>query len=93
MIGETVGGRYRLERLLGRGGMGSVYEARSLSGGDPVALKLITQAPDHPEVLQRVKVEAKAAGMIDSPHVARMLETDIDAVSYTHLTLPTILLV
>ncbi len=43
---RTIAGRYVLEQLLGRGGMGTVYRARDLRGEEPLALKLI-----HPELL------------------------------------------
>jgi serine/threonine protein kinase len=40
------GGRYRLQRLLGRGGMGSVYAAVELSSGKVLALKLLSRSDD-----------------------------------------------
>src|SRR5262245_4559861 len=40
--GRVIGGRYRLESLLGKGGMGAVYEATQLDLGRKVALKMIT---------------------------------------------------
>ena len=49
-IGTVLDGRYRIERLLGRGGMGSVFAARHLQIDEPVALKLlhetVAQDPD-----------------------------------------------
>jgi serine/threonine protein kinase len=41
-IGEVLDDKYRLDRLLGRGGMGAVYLATHLGTERPVALKIIT---------------------------------------------------
>ena len=40
-IGSTLGGKYRVDRLLGEGGMGVVYEATRVEIGDRVAVKLM----------------------------------------------------
>ncbi|MHC4827884.1 MAG: hypothetical protein ACYTEY_15120, partial [Planctomycetota bacterium] len=46
-------GEYRLLGLLGRGGMGTVYEAEQLATGRRVALKMLGQELDSPEMRQR----------------------------------------
>lgn len=73
MEGEIIGGRYRIERLLGQGGMGAVYEARHTGTARRVALKIITR-DDNEELLKRFKVEAKAAGLVDSEHIAQVID-------------------
>ncbi|WIM86092.1 protein kinase [Candidatus Mycobacterium wuenschmannii] len=63
-------GPYRLNRLLGRGGMGEVYEAEDTRKGRVVALKLIS--PDFsndPMYRERMQREAGAAGRLTEPHV------------------------
>jgi predicted ATPase/serine/threonine protein kinase len=68
-------GRYRLEDVLGRGGMGIVYRARQPSLDRPVALKVI--APDlaaDPEYRARFRREARLAAAIDHPHVIPIYE-------------------
>jgi len=40
-IGEVLGGKYEVVRLIGKGGMGAVVEARHLDLGEPVALKIL----------------------------------------------------
>ena len=40
-VGETLGGKYRFERLLGEGGMGAVYAAENLNTGRRVAVKVL----------------------------------------------------
>ncbi|MFY0583269.1 protein kinase domain-containing protein [Cystobacter fuscus] len=66
-------GRYTLLRTLGRGGMGTVYQARDSLVGDLVALKTL-QLGEHagPEALERFRREVRLARRITHPHVARM---------------------
>ena len=63
-------GRYRIERLLGEGGMGTVYQATELNLERTVALKvLLPELSQHPTARQRMEAEAKAMARIRSPHV------------------------
>jgi len=69
---ELLAGRYRIERLVGRGGMGAVYRAVDAMVGDVVALKVldieITRAPEQLEWFRR---EVRLARRITHPNVAR----------------------
>ena len=69
-VGEVLDQKYRLERLLGQGGMGAVYLATHLGTERYVALKLITpQFMRNPEFVERFKREARAAGRLRHPNV------------------------
>ncbi len=70
MIGQTLDDKYRIERELGRGGMGTVYLATHLGTERPVAVKVIApQFMERPEFVERFRREAKAAGRLRHPNV------------------------
>src|SRR5690606_35096140 len=72
LIGQTVGGRYRIEALLGTGGMGAVYRAEHVHMKKQVALKILHRTMTlMPEVVARFEREAVAAARIEHPHVAQ----------------------
>jgi serine/threonine protein kinase len=69
-VGEVLDEKYRLEHLLGRGGMGAVYLATHLGTERYVALKLISpQFMRNNEFVERFKREARAAGRLRHPNV------------------------
>ena len=80
MIGRQLLTDYEIVRVLGQGGMGTVYEARSTKTGRRVAIKWLHVrpfAPDDPDLL-RFEQEARIAGSLDSPHVVAALAVDHD---------------
>ena len=71
--GEVLAGKYRVERVLGRGGMGIVVAAHHLQLDEKVAIKfLLPEAVSNAEVIGRFVREARAAVRIKSEHVARV---------------------
>ena len=69
-VERTVDDKYRLERVLGTGGMGSVYEATDLRLGRRVALKiLLARNFGNPGALRRFEREAQAAGRLRHPNI------------------------
>ena len=69
--GTVIAERYRVESVLGEGGMGVVYLAEHTLMRKRVALKVLLRAWCRvPEVIQRFEREAIAAGKIDHPNVA-----------------------
>ena len=64
-IGDILGGKFRLSRLLGQGGMGAVYEASHVVLGKVFAIKLLhSRYVMNPEVFARFQLEAQAAASI-----------------------------
>jgi serine/threonine protein kinase len=71
LVGQVVSGRYRIERLLGEGGMGAVYLAEHTHMRKRVALKLLhAEMSTDEEVLARFRREAEAAAHVEHPNVA-----------------------
>jgi eukaryotic-like serine/threonine-protein kinase len=74
-IGEVVAEKYRIERLLGSGGMAEVYGAVNIRTERRVALKWILPALSaSKEVLARFRREALAAGRINHPNVVTIFD-------------------
>ena len=70
LIGQTLDDKYRIERQLGRGGMGTVYLATHLGTERPVAVKVIApQFMERVEFVERFRREARAAGRLRHPNV------------------------
>lgn len=70
-----VGGKYQLVKLIGRGGMGSVWEARHASLGTPAAIKFIeAEYANSQEARSRFDKEAKAAATIQSKHAIQIYD-------------------
>ena len=61
-------GRYQIIRLLGKGGMGAVYEAMELETGRRVALKVLSQKLESPEHRQRFLREGRLAASVNHPN-------------------------
>ena len=70
LVGQVLDEKYRIEKQLGKGGMGSVYLATHLGTDRPVALKVIApQFMLNDEFIERFKREAKASGRMRHPNV------------------------
>ena len=73
--GDLLAGKYRVERILGVGGMGVVVAARHVELDERVAVKfLLPHVPPHGEPVARFIREARAAIKIKSEHVVRILD-------------------
>ena len=69
-LGQTLDGKYLIERELGRGGMGTVYLSTHVGTERPVAVKIISpQFMQRPEFVERFRREARAAGRLRHPNV------------------------
>ncbi len=77
-IGEIVAKKYRVDRVIGAGGMGVVVAAFHLELERPVAIKFLNgEAASRADANERFRREARAAANIRSEHVARVLDIEI----------------
>ena len=70
-VGELFAERYRIEKLLGRGGMGSVYRVNDHEVGETVALKLLDASAATPESIERFRREVRLARRVTHRNAAR----------------------
>jgi len=70
LIGQVLDGRYRVDGVLGEGGMGLVYRATHVVLGKKLAIKVLKASVSRDEqVMERFKREAQSASAIGSPHI------------------------
>ncbi|MBL4685587.1 MAG: serine/threonine protein kinase, partial [Nannocystaceae bacterium] len=74
--GTVVAGCYRLDKLIGQGGMGQVYAAEHLQLGTRVALKLLRRGRTDSESAARLRQEAKAASRIGHRAIVQVVDFD-----------------
>ena len=73
--GEVLLGKYRIESLIGEGGMGAVLKAHHIDLDEPVAIKvLLPEMMDRKDIVSRFQREAKAAVKLKGEHIARVLD-------------------
>lgn len=82
LAGRTLGGRYRIEEVIGRGGFAAVYRARDERLGRTVAVKVITvvaaDAATRDQVRRRFEREARVAASLDHPNVVTVYDVGTD---------------
>jgi len=75
MIGQIIDGRYRIDSILGEGGMGAVYVAQHLRLDKPVALKVIrAEVAGREDVVARFTREAMVTAKLDHPNIASAMD-------------------
>lgn len=75
LIGTELDGRFRIERVLGEGGMGKVYRAVQLSVDRPVALKVLHRAVGkNKEFIQRFMREARVISGFNHPNIVTLVD-------------------
>jgi eukaryotic-like serine/threonine-protein kinase len=78
-MGQVVDGKYRVERVLGEGGMGVVYLARSIHTDVEVVIKAVLPEIAHrADIRQRTLDEGKALARIDHPNVVQLKAVVLD---------------
>jgi serine/threonine-protein kinase len=75
MRGEILDDKYKVGRLIGRGGMGVVYQGEHLAVGRKVAIKFLTaEASESPEMLTRFQNEARMAAAVGHRNIVDILD-------------------
>ncbi len=78
--GSVIAGKYRIERVLGLGGMGVVYAAKHELMNQDVALKLLLpEVARDKEAVARFIHEGRATARLQSPHVVRIIDVGMEA--------------
>jgi tetratricopeptide (TPR) repeat protein len=77
--GALVAGRYRVEDLLGQGGMGAVYRAFDQELSEPVALKILTGATRSETALARFRQELRLARKLTHRNIVRVHDLGVHA--------------
>jgi serine/threonine protein kinase len=86
--GEELGGRYRIETLIGIGGFAKVYRGIQKNLDQPVAIKILDMKTDKPEVFaQRFLREAKTAAQIRHPGVVTIIDYGLTAEDEPYMVL------
>jgi len=76
LTGTVVAGKYRIDELIGRGGMGAVFRATNLAIGKRVALKfLCREAALDRDAVARFQREAEAASTVESAHIVQIFDS------------------
>jgi serine/threonine protein kinase len=79
LVGITVANKYKVIALLGRGGMGAVYEGENLALGKRVAIKFVDREYAKDErVTARFAREARAASSIESAHIVTVFDAGVE---------------
>jgi serine/threonine protein kinase len=82
-VGKTLGERYRIERLLGQGGMSAVYKAVDPNLRREVAVKIIhSYLSDNPEFVRRFEEEAAAVAQLRHPNIVQVYDFNHDQGTY-----------
>ncbi len=77
--GDVLGGKYRLIKRIGQGGMGAVWHGERLDLGSSVAIKVMhADAAQKRSSAERFGCEARAAATLTSPHVVQVLDYGVD---------------
>ncbi len=74
LVGIRLDGRYELQRVLGKGGMGTVYASRQLAIQKPVAIKVLRAVDDDGQAMGRFEREARSASKLGHAHIVDIFD-------------------
>src|SRR5688500_9425321 len=73
LVGVTLSGRYRIEKAIGEGGMGAIFQATQLSLGRLVAIKVVkSMHHEGSDAMRRFKLETEAIGRLTHPNIVQV---------------------
>jgi serine/threonine protein kinase len=79
LLGRLLAGRYRLQGILGEGGMAIVYEGEHVAIGKRVAIKLVQSLfANDDEIVSRFEREARSASAVESEHIVHVFDVGAD---------------
>src|SRR4030067_486209 len=82
-VGQTLGGRYRIEQQLGQGGMSAVFKAMDPNLRRVVAIKIIhSHLSDNPEFVRRFEEEATAVAQLRHPGIIQVFDFNHEGNTY-----------
>jgi len=84
-VGNILGGRWRLERVAGTGGMGEVFEGRDLNSGQRVAVKVMRFS--RADQLVRFEREARILAELDHPNIVRYIDYAVTVLGQPYLVM------
>jgi len=87
MLGRSIDGRYRIDSLIGAGGMGTVYSATRLLIGDEVAIKVLHQDHGDAHSSERFRREAQAAARLKHPNAVSIYDFGISTDGLQYLVM------
>ncbi|MBL9100072.1 MAG: serine/threonine protein kinase [Myxococcales bacterium] len=88
LVGHVLAERYKLVKLIGEGGMGSVYQAEHITIGRKLAIKVLaSEYCDSPEVVARFLQEARTASMLHHEHIVDITDFGYTKQGYAFLTM------
>jgi len=87
MLGRSIDGRYRIDSLIGAGGMGTVYRATRLLIGDEVAIKILHQDHGDAHSSERFRREAQAAARLKHPNAVSIYDFGISTDGLQYLVM------
>lgn len=87
MLGRSIDGRYRIDGLIGAGGMGTVYRATRLLIGDEVAIKILHQDHGDAHSSERFRREAQAAARLKHPNAVSIYDFGISTDGLQYLVM------
>jgi serine/threonine-protein kinase len=88
LIGRSIDGRYRIDAVVGKGGMGTVYRATRLLIGDEVAIKILHIGEvEDPQAAERFRREARAAARLKHPNAVSIYDFGVSSDGLQYLVM------